>query len=116
MLPRPFLPAMMRPSWVSLSRTVLQRQPVRTVQAHSIDNDRLPLRFSRGFSAARPRLDEKRPSFMSQLYESTQQRIQRERAEQERYSQYQTRSMGSRFMGTLFGMKPEPDEHPSRDS
>lgn len=96
---------MMRPFRVPLPRTIPQRQPVRTVQARIADNDRLPLRFARGFSAARPRLDDKRQSFMSQLYESTQQRIQRERAEQERYSQYQTRSMGSRFMGTLFGMK-----------
>ncbi|KAL1990358.1 hypothetical protein VTN49DRAFT_6197 [Thermomyces lanuginosus] len=93
---------MMRPFRVPLPRTIPQRQPVRTVQARIADNDRLPLRFARGFSAARPRLDDKRQSFMSQLYESTQQRIQRERAEQERYSQYQTRSMGSRFMGTLF--------------
>lgn len=44
------------------------------------------------------------PSFKSQLYESTQQRLKRERAEQERFAQYQqTQSPGSRYAALMFG-------------
>ncbi|KAL1963254.1 hypothetical protein VTN77DRAFT_8579 [Rasamsonia byssochlamydoides] len=46
--------------------------------------------------------EEKRQSFKGQLYESTQQRIRRERAEQERFSQYQTQSSGARYAGLMF--------------
>lgn len=45
-------------------------------------------------------------SFKSQLYESTQQRLKRERAEQERYSQYQTQSQGGRYAALMFGTIP----------
>ncbi|KAJ5376352.1 hypothetical protein N7509_013238 [Penicillium cosmopolitanum] len=45
------------------------------------------------------------PSFKSQLYESTQQRLKRERAEQERFAQYQqTQSPGSRYAALMFAL------------
>lgn len=43
-------------------------------------------------------------SFKSQLYESTQQRLKRERAEQERFAQYQTKSSGGQYAAVIFGM------------
>ncbi|PIG80308.1 D-lactate dehydrogenase [Aspergillus arachidicola] len=43
-------------------------------------------------------------SFKNQLYESTQQRLKRERAEQERYAQYQTQSQGGRYTALTFGI------------
>ncbi|XHG09157.1 hypothetical protein AWENTII_012237 [Aspergillus wentii] len=82
--------------------------------------DALPLRAA--LRAARPRLtynianqnrqfgvsiqclaDERSHSFKNQLYESTQQRLKRERAEQERFSQYQTQSPGGRYAALMFG-------------
>lgn len=42
-------------------------------------------------------------SFKSQLYESTQQRLKRERAEQERFSRYQTQSTGGQYLTVIFG-------------
>jgi D-lactate dehydrogenase (cytochrome) len=47
--------------------------------------------------------DEKPQPFKNQLYESTQQRLRRERAEQERYAQYQTQSQGGRYAAMMFG-------------
>jgi D-lactate dehydrogenase (cytochrome) len=58
-------------------------------------------------ASARCRANEKekqQASFKSQLYESTQQRLKRERAEQERYAQYQTQSSGGRYAAMMFGM------------
>lgn len=49
--------------------------------------------------------EEKSQSFKHQLYESTQQRLKRERAEQERYSEYQTQSQGGRYAAMMFGMR-----------
>ncbi|KAJ6084473.1 hypothetical protein N7486_011273 [Penicillium sp. IBT 16267x] len=43
-------------------------------------------------------------SFKSQLYESTQQRLKRERAEQERFAQYQTQSPGGRYAALVFAL------------
>ncbi|KAJ5109787.1 hypothetical protein N7532_002432 [Penicillium argentinense] len=43
-------------------------------------------------------------SFKSQLYESTQQRLKRERAEQERFAQYQTQSPGGRYAAMMFAL------------
>ncbi|KAJ5225122.1 hypothetical protein N7468_006347 [Penicillium chermesinum] len=40
-------------------------------------------------------------SFKSQLYESTQQRLKRERAEQERFAQYQTRSSTGQYAASF---------------
>lgn len=52
--------------------------------------------------------DEKQQgSFKSQLYESTQQRLKRERAEQERFSQYQTESPGGRYAAMMFGKRAQ---------
>lgn len=49
------------------------------------------------------------PSFKAQLYESTQQRLKRERAEQERFAQYQqTQSPGGRYAALMFGAKNPP--------
>lgn len=48
--------------------------------------------------------DERPQSFKNQLYESTQQRLRRERAEQARFSQYQTQSAGSRYAALTLGM------------
>lgn len=44
-------------------------------------------------------------SFKSQLYESTQQRLKRERAEQEKFAQYQTQSPAGRSAALVFGMR-----------
>lgn len=67
-----------------------------------------PLRLGsqrRGLQWSVPhRADEKPQSFKHQLYESTQQRLKRERAEQERYSQFQSQSQGSRNAALMFGM------------
>ncbi|KAF3390919.1 D-lactate dehydrogenase [cytochrome] [Talaromyces pinophilus] len=56
----------------------------------------------RQLSSTRQLREEPRPSFKGQLYESTQQRLKRERAEQERFSQYQTQSPGSRYAALMF--------------
>ncbi|KAL4917057.1 hypothetical protein BDW62DRAFT_184464 [Aspergillus aurantiobrunneus] len=48
--------------------------------------------------------DEKPQPFKNQLYESTQQRLRRERAEQERYAQYQTQTQGGRYAGLMFAL------------
>ncbi|RAL07542.1 FAD-binding oxidoreductase [Aspergillus homomorphus CBS 101889] len=59
----------------------------------------------RAFSkATRYTAEEKSQSFKHQLYESTQQRLKRERAEQERYSQYQTQSQGGRYAAVMFAL------------
>ncbi|EAW10867.1 D-lactate dehydrogenase (cytochrome) [Aspergillus clavatus NRRL 1] len=47
---------------------------------------------------------EKSQSFKKQLYESTQQRLKRERAEQERFAQYQTQSPGGRYAALTFAL------------
>ncbi|KAJ5413381.1 hypothetical protein PENPOL_c012G10809 [Penicillium polonicum] len=43
-------------------------------------------------------------SFKSQLYESTQQRLKRERAEQEKFAQYQTQSPAGRSAALVFAL------------
>ncbi|KAL5045139.1 hypothetical protein BDW71DRAFT_184955 [Aspergillus fruticulosus] len=48
--------------------------------------------------------DEKPQPFKNQLYESTQQRLRRERVEQERYAQYQTQSQGGRYAAMMFAL------------
>ncbi|KAL4753359.1 hypothetical protein BDW72DRAFT_31447 [Aspergillus terricola var. indicus] len=48
--------------------------------------------------------DEKPQPFKNQLYESTQQRLRRERAEQERYAQYQIQSQGGRYAAMMFAL------------
>ena len=62
-------------------------------------------RHPRLFSVSAVHLNEKpQQSFKGQLYESTQQRLKRERAEQERFAQYQTQSPGGRYAAMMFGM------------
>ncbi|KAE8145374.1 hypothetical protein BDV25DRAFT_164807 [Aspergillus avenaceus] len=48
--------------------------------------------------------DDKPQPFKHQLYESTHQRLKRERAEQERYAQYQTQSQGGRYAALMFAL------------
>lgn len=47
--------------------------------------------------------EKQQQSFKSQLYESTQERLKRERAEQERFARYQTQSPGGRYAALVFG-------------
>ncbi|KAJ5681517.1 D-lactate dehydrogenase [Penicillium maclennaniae] len=55
-------------------------------------------------ASARCLANEKQASFKSQLYESTQQRLKRERAEQERFAQYQPQSAGGRYAALVFAL------------
>ena len=55
------------------------------------------------FSASTCYRKEEKPSFKGQLYESTHQRLLRERAEQERFAQYQARSPGPRYVALTVG-------------
>ncbi|KAL4869637.1 hypothetical protein BDV12DRAFT_167337 [Aspergillus spectabilis] len=70
-------------------------------------NSRTPLLHQRrGFQLSKQcqYADEKPQPFKNQLYESTQQRLRRERAEQERYAQYQTESQGGRYAALMFAL------------
>ncbi|CEL06719.1 Putative D-lactate dehydrogenase (Cytochrome) [Aspergillus calidoustus] len=59
----------------------------------------------RAFQLSNRRSAEEKPQpFKNQLYESTQQRLKRERAEQERYAQYQTQSQGGRYAAMMFAL------------
>lgn len=91
-----YTPIMVRP------HSSILRGALRTIQsrpATGIPQQRL---FA---ASARCRANEKQQaSFKSQLYESTQQRLKRERAEQERFAQYQTQSSGGRYAAMMFGM------------
>ena len=60
------------------------------------------LRFERAFHKSRSlRREEK--SFKGQLYESTAQRLERERAEQRRFAKERGESSGGRTAATTFG-------------
>ena len=61
-----------------------------------------PVPRIRQFSASATKPKENQ-SFKSQLYESTQQRLKRERAEQEKFAQFQTQSPGGRSAALVFG-------------
>jgi D-lactate dehydrogenase (cytochrome) len=62
------------------------------------------LQQRRAFQLSNRQFAEEKPQpFKNQLYESTQQRLKRERAEQERYAQYQTQSQGGRYAAMMFG-------------
>lgn len=66
---------------------------------------RLLTQQQRHYRASAPSFDDRRPqSFKNQLYESTQQRLKRERAEQERYAQFQTQSQGGRYAALMFAL------------
>ncbi|KAL4784483.1 hypothetical protein BJX76DRAFT_217316 [Aspergillus varians] len=90
---------MVRPNTIRPFRPIL-----RALQQPS---SRTPLLHQRrGFQISRPSrsVDEKTQPFKNQLYESTQQRLKRERAEQERYAQYQTQSQGGRYAALMFAL------------
>lgn len=65
---------------------------------------RPPPRLLRHFASSAKQAKENQ-SFKSQLYESTQQRLKRERAEQEKFAQYQTQSPAGRSAALVFGMR-----------
>lgn len=91
---------MMRPNAMRPFRLIL-----RALQQPS--GSRPPLLYQqRGFHFSRKYryADDKPQPFKNQLYESTQQRLKRERAEQERYAQYQTQSLGGRYAALMFGI------------
>ncbi|KAF9244347.1 CAZyme family AA7 [Penicillium roqueforti] len=60
-------------------------------------------RLVRHFAASAKQAKENQ-SFKSQLYESTQQRLKRERAEQEKFAQYQTQSPAGRSAALIFAL------------
>lgn len=89
---------MLRPSALPL-RAVLRAARPRPIYIQFANQQRL-------FGASvRRQADDKSHSFKNQLYESTQQRLKRERAEQERFAQYQTQSPGGRYAAMMFGMQ-----------
>ncbi|KAE8387176.1 hypothetical protein BDV23DRAFT_161600 [Aspergillus alliaceus] len=66
---------------------------------------RLLTQQQRHYRSSAPNFDDRRPqSFKNQLYESTQQRLKRERAEQDRYAQFQTQSQGGRYAALMFAL------------
>ncbi|KAL2808530.1 hypothetical protein BJX63DRAFT_34324 [Aspergillus granulosus] len=89
---------MVRPTTLRLLRPALRalRQP----------NSQTPIiQQWRAFQLSSCRSAEEKPQpFKNQLYESTQQRLKRERAEQERYAQYQTQSQGGRYAAMMFAL------------
>ena len=79
---------------------IITRAGLRGLRARSVcPQQRLFGVSSRALASEKPQ----QQSFKSQLYESTQQRLQRERAEQERFAQYQTQSSGGRYAALVFG-------------
>ncbi|KAL4743087.1 hypothetical protein BDV11DRAFT_179559 [Aspergillus similis] len=89
---------MVRLTAMQLFRPILRasQQPSRMHLLHQ----RRSFQNSRQYKSA----DEKPQPFKNQLYESTQQRLRRERAEQERYAQYQTQSQGGRYAAMMFAL------------
>ncbi|KAF7167938.1 hypothetical protein CNMCM5623_001152 [Aspergillus felis] len=81
-------------------------QPWRRAVFHTVrPRTTIPTYQYRYFRAtARISANDKSQSFKNQLYESTQQRLKRERAEQERFSQYQTQSPGGRYAALMFAL------------
>ena len=66
----------------------------------------VPVLLQRQFGAGCRYLEDPKPqnSFKTQLFESTHQRLKRERAEHERYSQHQPQSPSGRYAALMFGM------------
>lgn len=91
----------MRPSLSP--KTALRAVNLRLPLSNHVLGQPYPSRLRRHFGLSTHLREEKRQSFKGQLYESTQQRIKRERAEQERFSQYQTQSSGARYAALMFG-------------
>ncbi|KAL4945983.1 hypothetical protein BDV06DRAFT_209127 [Aspergillus oleicola] len=87
---------MVRPNAMPPFRPILRALP---------NSRTLLLNRRRGFQNSRHLRSEEKPQpFKNQLYESTQQRLRRERAEQERYAQYQTQSQGGRYAALMFAL------------
>lgn len=81
------------------------REAIRNIRSRPVS----ALSQQRLFGAsARCLANEKQASFKSQLYESTQQRLKRERAEQERFAQYQPQSAGGRYAALVFSVSYRP--------
>lgn len=90
------------------SNTVRRFRPILRAFQHS--ENRTPVLYQRRglqISKGHRSSDEKTQTFKNQLYESTQQRLKRERAEQERYALYQTQSQGGRYAALMFGTDSE---------
>lgn len=88
--------AMVRPNAFALRTALHAAQP-------SLRPTCITVRQRQFGALPRQYADDKGHSFKNQLYESTQQRLKRERAEQERFSQYQTQSPGGRYAAMMFG-------------
>lgn len=86
------------------SRAVLQAARPKPAKSGHVAVQRHATYLQRYFGASAQHWKEKTQSFKSQLYETTQQRLKRERAEQERFAQYQTQSPGGRYAALIFGM------------
>ncbi|KAF5866816.1 D-lactate ferricytochrome c oxidoreductase [Aspergillus alliaceus] len=95
---------MVNPSVIRLRGTLRALQP----RIYYPTVPRLLTQQQRHYRSSAPNFDDRRPqSFKNQLYESTQQRLKRERAEQDRYAQFQTQSQGGRYAALMFGsLKP----------
>ncbi|KAJ5778590.1 Vanillyl-alcohol oxidase C-terminal subdomain 2 [Penicillium odoratum] len=81
-----------------LPHSIALRGALRSLRA------RPTLPHQRFFGASARYQEKPQASFKSQLYESTQQRLKRERAEQERFAQYQTQSPGGRYAALVFAL------------
>ncbi|EER25806.1 D-lactate ferricytochrome c oxidoreductase [Coccidioides posadasii str. Silveira] len=81
------------------ARTAKRAQRITTTVYNSTPKNRAHAKRSFGTTCARA---EERPTFKGQLYESTQQRIQRERAELERYARMQKDSSALRNTAITF--------------
>ncbi|KAL2214849.1 proteins the FAD binding domain-containing protein [Thermoascus aurantiacus ATCC 26904] len=86
------------------SRAVLQAARPKPAKSGHVAVQRHATYLQRYFGASAQHWKEKTQSFKSQLYESTQQRLKRERAEQERFAQYQTQSPGGRYAALIFAL------------
>jgi D-lactate dehydrogenase (cytochrome) len=75
-------------------RTACQSQIIKAANT-SIPKD--VIRQQRAFRVSLQRKEQEKQSFKGQLYESTQQRLKRERAEQERFSRSQRDPPGLRY-------------------
>ena len=98
--PRAHAEALLFSASMSRTRTAALRGALRSLRARPTE-----VQQQRLFAASARCQNDPKPqqSFKSQLYESTQQRLKRERAEQERFAQYQTQPPGGRYAALMFG-------------
>lgn len=80
---------------------MVRLNPALALGARSLRKPTIPR--LRQFGTSHPKPQENQ-SFKSQLYESTQQRLKRERAEQEKFAKLQTQSPVGRNVALVFGM------------